>query len=168
MEAEQIITFSSVAGGLLTALGGWEFIKYMLNRRANSRVAEANAFKIEREALVEDYKRVQSEVDDLKKQVAKLYKEIDALKEGRLKLIQEKNELELALKEAEKHVCLQPDDKCLQRLNPNDHCRLRKILRGEYTKDHPDAILTEEDMKRLPSGVDKPENEGNDKKEEQS
>ena len=168
MDETQTTTFISAAIGLLTALGGWEFIKYMLNRRANSRVAEANAFKIEREALVEDYKRVQEEVDELKKQVAKLYKDIDALKEGRLKLIQEKNELELALKEAEKHVCLQPDDKCLQRLNPNDHCRLRKILRGEYTKDHPDAILTEEDMKRLPSSVDKPENEGNDKKEEQS
>lgn len=168
MDANHINTILLSAGGVLTALGGFEFIKYMLNRRANSRVAEANAFKIEREALVEDYKRVQSEVDDLKKQVAKLYKEIDALKEGRLKLIQEKNELELALKEAEKHVCLQPDDKCLQRLNPNDHCRLRKILRGEYTKDHPDAILTEDDMKRHPSDADEPEDEGNDKKEEQS
>ena len=168
MEAEQVITFSSVAGGLLTALGGWEFIKYMLNRRANSRVAEANAFKIEREALVEDYKRVQEEVDELKKQVAKLYKEIDALKEGRLKLIQEKNELELALKEAEKHVCLQPDDKCLQRLNPNDHCRLRKILRGGYKEDHPDAILTEEDMKRQPADSGNNGNEGDKGKEEKS
>lgn len=36
--------------------------------------------------------------------------------------------------------------KCLQRLNPDDHCRLRKILRGGYKEDHPDAILTEEDM----------------------
>ena len=161
METEQVITFSSVAGGLLTALGGWEFIKYMLNRRANSRVAEANAFKIEREALVEDYKRVQEEVDELKMQVAKLYKEIDALKEGRLKLIQEKNELELALKEAEKHVCLQPDDKCLQRLNPNDHCRLRKILRGEYVKDHPDAIITASDMKPNPAKAEESGNEEN-------
>ena len=30
---------------------------------------------------------------------------------------------------------------------------LRRLLRGEYRKDHPDAIVTEEDMKR------KPENE---------
>ena len=148
MDATQVTTFLSAAGGLLAALGGWEFIKYMLNRKSNSRIAEANAFKVEREALVEDYKRVQSEVDDLKEQVKKLYKEIDALKEGRLKLIQEKNELELALKEAEKHVCLRPDDKCLQRLNPNDKCRLRKLLRGEYEQDHPDAIITEEDMKK--------------------
>lgn len=136
---------------LITALGGWEAIKYLINRKANTRIAEANAFKVEREALIEDYKRVQGEVDELKKQVAKLYTEIDTLKNDRLKLMQENNELKLALKEAEKRVCLRPDDQCLQRLNPDDHCRLRKILRGEYVKDHPDAILTEEDMKRKPS-----------------
>ena len=125
-------------------------MKYLLNRKTNKKVEEANAFKVEREALIEDYKRVQTEVDELKKQVAKLYKEIDELKNDRLKLIQENGELKLALKEAEKKaekkVCLRPDDMCLQRLNPDDHCRLRKILRGEYGKDHPGAILTEEDM----------------------
>ena len=131
---------------IVTALGGWEAVKYLINRKSNSRIAEANAFKIEREALIEDYKRVQSEVDKLKEQVAKLYTEIDSLKNDRLRLIQENGELKLALKEAEKHVCLLPDDKCLQRLNPNDHCRLRKLLRGEYAKDHPDAIITEDDM----------------------
>lgn len=133
---------------LITALGGWEAIKYLINRKTNTRIAEANAFKVEREALIEDYKRVQGEVDELKKQVAKLYTEIDTLKNDRLKLMQENNELKLALKEAEKRVCLRPDDQCLQRLNPDDHCRLRKILRGEYAKDHPDAIITEEGMKK--------------------
>lgn len=138
----------TIVVSLITSLGGWEAIKYLINRKTNTRIAEANAFKVEREALIEDYKRVQGEVDELKKQVAKLYTEIDILKNDRLKLMQEKGELELALKEAEKRVCLRPDDQCLQRLNPNDHCRLRKILRGEYAKDHPDAIITEEDMKK--------------------
>lgn len=148
MDATQATTFISAAIGLLTALGGWEFIKHMLNRKSNNRIAEANAFKVEREALIEDYKRVQGEVDKLKEQVAKLYTEIDSLKSDRLRLIQENGELKLALKEVEKHVCLQPDDRCLQRLNPNDRCRLRKLLRGGYEKDHPDAIVTEEDMKK--------------------
>ena len=78
---------------LITALGGWEAIKYLINRKTNTRIAEANAFKVEREALIEDYKRVQGEVDKLKEQVAKLYTEIDTLKNDRLKLIQENNEL---------------------------------------------------------------------------
>lgn len=139
-------TFLAAAGGLVTALGGWEFVKYFLNRKSNSRVAEANAFDIERKAIIEDYKRVQGEVDELKKKVDELYKRLHELEGERLDLIKRNNELEIQLKEAEKRVCLQPDDKCLQRLNPNDHCRLRKILRGEYAKDHPGAILTEEDM----------------------
>lgn len=151
----------TIVVSLITALGGWEAIKYLLNRKTNNRIAEANAFKVEREALIEDYKRVQGEVDKLKEQVAKLYTEIDSLKSDRLRLIQENGELKLALKEAEKHVCLQPDDKCLQRLNPNDHCRLRKILRGEYTKDHPGAIITEEDMM-------KPKKEKENEKDKQS
>ena len=141
-------TFLAAAGGLVTALGGWEFVKYLLNRKSNSRVAEANAFDIERKAIIEDYKRVQGEVDELKKKVDELYKRLHELEGERLDLIKRNNELEIQLKEAEKRVCLQPDDKCLQRLNPNDHCRLRKILRGEYAKDHPGAILTEEDMMR--------------------
>ena len=142
----------TVAAALITALGGWEAVKYLLNRKSNGKIAEANAFKVEREALIEDYKRVQAEVDELKKQVAKLYTEIDSLKSDRLRLMQENGELRLQLKEAEKHVCLQPDDKCLQRLNPADRCRLRKILRGEYEKDHPGAILTEEDMRKATDG----------------
>lgn len=143
---EKLGTFLAAAGGLVTALGGWEFVKYMLNRKSNSRVAEANAFKVEREAIIEDYKRVQGEVDALKKKVDELYEKVHQLEGERLDLIKRNNELELQLKEAEKHVCLQPDDRCLQRLNPADQCRLRKILRGEYKKDHPDAIVTESDM----------------------
>lgn len=148
---ENLTTYIAAAGGLVTALGGWEFIKYLLNRKSNNRVAEANAFDVERKAIIEDYKRVQGEVDELKKKVDDLYKRIHQLEGERLDLIRRNNELEIQLKEAEKHVCLQPDDKCLQRLNPNDVCRLRKILRGEYAKDHPDAILTEEDMRRTDS-----------------
>ena len=143
---EKLGTFLAAAAGLVTALGGWEFVKYMLNRKSNNRVAEANAFKVEREAIIEDYKRVQGEVDALKKKVDELYEKVHQLEGERLDLIKRNNELELQLKEAEKHVCLQPDDRCLQRLNPDDHCRLRKILRGEYAKDHPGAIITEEDM----------------------
>ena len=145
---------AAAAATLLAAMGGWEGVKYLLNRRSNGRIAEANAFRVEREALIEDYKRVQGEVDKLKEQVAKLYKEIDALKSDRLRLMQENSELRLKLKEAEKRVCLQPDDRCLQRLNPDDHCRLRKILRGEYAKDHPGAIITEADMTRPPDGAE--------------
>lgn len=139
----------------VSALGGWETVKYLLNRKFNRKVEEANAFDVQRKAIMEDYKRVQKEVDDLKAKVDDLYKKIHSLENERLDLIKENNELKLALKEAEKHLCLQPDDRCLQRLNPNDECRLRKVLRGEYGKDHPGAIISEEDMKRKPEDCTK-------------
>lgn len=132
---------------LVAAVGGWQFVRYVLNLNANRRISAAEAYREEYKALIEDYKRVQGEVDKLSDLVDDLYKRVHALESERLDLIRENNELKLQLKEAEKHVCLQPDDKCIQRLNPNDLCRLRKILRGGYREDHPDAIITEEDMR---------------------
>ena len=142
-------SFMTAAAAIVTALGGLELVKYLVNRKSNSRIAEANAFDVERQALLEDYKRVQGEVDELKKKVDELYKKLHSLETERLDLIRENNELRLALKEAEKHVCLQPDDRCLRRLNDNVKCRLVGLLRGSYTEDHPDAIVTEEDMMKV-------------------
>ena len=140
MNAETLTAFLSSAAGLLAALGGWEGVKYLANLKSHRRASEANAFEVERKAILEDYQRVQGEVDELKKQVAKLYREIDSLKEGRIALLEENARLKVALKEAEKKVCLLPDEGCLKRLNPSDRCRLRKLLRGEYEKDHPGTI----------------------------
>lgn len=142
----------AIAVSLITALGGWEALKYFLNRKSNKRIADANAFEVERKAIIEDYKRVQDELDKLQKKVDELYKRVHQLESERLDLIHENNRLKLELKEAEKRVCLQPDDRCLQRLNPEDKCRLRKILRGEYLKDNPGAIITEDDMMKKPEG----------------
>ena len=141
---DTIITISSILG----AVGGWEAIKYLLNRKTNKKVEEANAFKIQRE---------------LKKKVDELYKRVHILEEEKLSLISENNELKLQLKEAEKHICLQPDDACLQRLNDRAKCRLIGLLRGEYTKDHPNAIVTPEDMKRPKKeiNIDQIDDDGN-------
>ncbi len=150
---------------LVTALGGWEAIKYLINRKTNARIADANAFKVEREALIEDYKRVQNEVDKLKEQVAKLYTEIDTLKDDRLRLKEENSQLKIQLKEAEKHICWRPKDECFQRIVETDHCLYRKLIQG-VKEQHPNAIVTEEDMKRKPS--DEPINSNEDEKDNPS
>lgn len=141
----------TAAAAIVTALGGLELVKFLLNRKTNRRIAEANAFEVERKAILEDYTRVQEEVDALKEKVDELYKKVHQLENERLDLIHENNKLRLALKEAEKHVCLQPDDRCLQRLNPDDECRLRKLLREGYLEDNPGAIVTEDDMGTAPT-----------------
>ena len=138
----------TAAATIVTALGGLELIKFLLNRKSNRKITEANAFDVAQSSWAKEHHRMQDEITELNKKVDDLYDKVHQLESERLDLINENNSLRLQLKEAEKHVCLQPDDNCLQRLNPNDKCRLRNILRGEYTKDHPDAILTQEDMKR--------------------
>lgn len=138
----------TAAATIVTALGGLELIKFLLNRKSNRKITEANAFDVAQSSWAKEYSRMKDEITELNKKVDDLYDKVHQLENERLDLINENNSLRLQLKEAEKHVCLQPDDNCLQRLNPNDKCRLRNILRGEYTKDHPDAILTPEDMKR--------------------
>lgn len=138
----------TAAATIVTALGGLELIKFLLNRKSNRKITEANAFDVAQSSWAKEHHRMQDEITELNKKVDDLYEKVHQLENERLDLINENNSLRLQLKEAEKHVCLQPDDNCLQRLNPNDKCRLRNILRGEYTKDHPDAILTQEDMKR--------------------
>lgn len=138
----------TAAATIVTALGGLELIKFLLNRKSNRKITEANAFDVAQSSWAKEYRRMQDEITELNEKVDDLYDKVHQLESERLDLINENNSLRLQLKEAEKHVCLQPDDNCLQRLNPNDKCRLRNILRGEYTKDHPDAILTPEDMKR--------------------
>ena len=154
-----LVTFLTAAGGIIASLGGWELVKHLLHKRSNDRMVEAEAFKTQQAALMEDYNRMKEEVRELNKKVDDLYDKIHTLESERLDLLSENNELRLALKEAEKHVCYQPDDRCLQRLNPDDHCRLRKLLRGEYGKDHPGAILTEEDMMRSNKPLNENEND---------
>lgn len=140
----------TAAATIVTALGGLELIKFLLNRKSNKRIADANAFEVAQKSWTKEYRRMQEEISELNKKVDDLYNKVHQLENERLDLIHENNKLRLQLKEAEKHVCLQPDDRCLQRLSPDDKCRLRKLLRGEYLKDNPDAIITEEDMMREP------------------
>lgn len=125
--------FASVVGGLITALGGFEFIKYLFNKNSNERIMAAKAFQAERETILSDYKRIQTEVDRMQSVIDELRKRVCALEENRLDLIKENNELKLALKEAEHNVCLRPDDECFKgRMPPREYCRLKKLANGQY------------------------------------
>lgn len=110
-------------------------MKYVLNLNANRRISAAEAYRAEYSALIEDYKRVQDEVDELKKQVGKLYKEIDGLKDDRLTLIRENGELKLKLKEAEHNVCMRPDGDCVRRLPPRAYCALYQLAEGRLVSE---------------------------------
>lgn len=162
-----ISTVLTAVAGMIGALGGFEFIKWLFNRKSNERIAAAQAFEAEYKSLTVGYKRQEEEIQQNKKEIAELnqrvetlFEKVHKLESDKLQLIQENNTLKLQLKEAEKHVCYQPDDRCIKRLNPNDNCVFRNVLRGGYLQDHPDAILTDEDMMKPD------ENSNNQNKEE--
>lgn len=126
-------TFLTAAGGLIAALGGFEFIKYLMNKNNNDRIMAAKAFQEERNTILEDYRRLSGEVDRMQELINELRKRVQNLEETRLDLIKENNELKLALKEAEHNVCLRPDDECFKgRMPARTYCRLKKLAQGEY------------------------------------
>ena len=138
--------FLTAAGGIITALGGFEFVKYLLNKSSNDRIMAAKAFQEERTAILEDYKRIQSEVDRMQSVIDELRKRVCALEETRLDLIKENNELKLQLKEAEHNICVRPDDECFKgRMPPRTYCRLKKLAQGDYDAFYEDGKQKDND-----------------------
>ena len=148
-------------------MGGWQFVKYMLNLNSNRRMAAAEAYKVEYAALLEDYKRTQKEVDDTKDEVAvliaqvkKLYKEIDALKEDRLSLIKENGELKLKLMKAEHNVCMRPDGDCVRRLPARSYCALYQVAEGRLISDEARKDKKEHEKDSEDNGIPEEPREG--------
>ena len=51
----ELHTIIASCAGVLTALGGWEFVKWWLNRKSNERIAKANAENIELKNEVDEF-----------------------------------------------------------------------------------------------------------------
>ena len=139
-------TFLTAAGGLIAALGGFEFVKYLMNKNSNDRIMAAKAFQEERKTILEDYARIQKEVDRMQALIDELRKRVKNLEETRLDLIKENNELKLQLKEAEHNICLRPDDECFKgRIPVRDYCRLKRVANGYYDMYYDTKELEEEE-----------------------
>lgn len=118
----------------ITALGGWKFVNWILNRKELKRKALAEAISLETDSLVKRYNVMEQELEQLKLKVEELQVTVNNLQQDKLDLIKRNNELELALKEAEHNVCMRPDDECLKRLPPRTYCRLKRLSQGYYDK----------------------------------
>lgn len=87
---EQILT---IIISVLTAVGGWEAIRYFLNRRAEKRKAEAEAESAETAATKEVQDVYQQLIADVKADREEQRQYIMELKEDRKHLREERNEL---------------------------------------------------------------------------
>lgn len=119
---------------IITALGGWKLVSWLLNRKELKRKALAEAISLETDSLVKRYNVMEQELEKLKLKVEELQVTVTTLQQDKLDLIKRNNELELALKEAEHNICMRPDDECLKRLPPRTYCRLKRLSQGYYDK----------------------------------
>ena len=96
MDYTSIVEITASMGA---AIGGWEFIKYMLNIRTNKRKERSEADKAKAEALKEKEERFASQTERLRK-----------VQDDYFTLLQEKAKTDLEL---QRFRCVRP--KCAQR-----------------------------------------------------
>ena len=92
-----ITTTIEMAVGAVTALGGWETIKYLLNRKANGRKAEAEADSVEFGVLKETMDFLQQQLKDKEQRFSEQTDMVRKLNAEVLDLTREKARIDLEL-----------------------------------------------------------------------
>ena len=64
-----VVTLLTSAAGMITALGGFELIKWLLNRRSNSRIVEAQADTEEVKADGAEFSLLKTQIEFLQAQI---------------------------------------------------------------------------------------------------
>lgn len=101
---------------ILTALGGWEFVKYLINRKSNKRISEAEADSAEFHVLKEHIEFLQEQNKQKEERFADQTQLVRNLNNEVLELTKKNGSLELDL---QKYRCIRP--KCLQREPQNGY-----------------------------------------------
>lgn len=123
-----IVSIASV----LTALGGWKFISYLMNRDTIKKEKEMNIQHTEMAQLRKQVDWMQEKYESVSKKLDELYKKFRDLEEENIRLLKENSELKLALQIAEYNRCERPDDECIRRIPSRQKCRLKMLLNGTY------------------------------------
>lgn len=140
-------TFEVIVGAV-ASLGGLSLIKFLFFMRPERRKASAEAELKELEAdekelnvmksLVESLQqRIEQQdkkIRELNERVDQLYAEKHELEKLNNELVRENNALRLQLMDAQHNLCVRPDDECLKRMPPREHCRLKRLANGYYDK----------------------------------
>lgn len=132
----------AAAGSLITVLGGWEFVRHLMNRKTERRKAEAEADNAELETLRKQCDWFNEKIIKLNERVDSLYATVHELERKNIELMKRNADLELQLKIAEYNRCERPDDDCIRRLPQRYKCRLKDLLAGKYD-DPEDSNKTE-------------------------
>lgn len=93
----EIYTLINTVVGAATALGGWEMVKYLINRKTNGRKAEAEADSVEFSVLKDTTEFLQNQLKDKEQRFAEQTERVRSLNQEVLDLTKEKGQLELDL-----------------------------------------------------------------------
>lgn len=113
MEAANII---ELVVAVVTAVGGWEAFKYLLNRRANKRKEEAEADSAEFGVLRETVEFLQQQLKEKEERFANQTDRLREVQDKYFNLMQEKAKADLEL---QRFRCVRP--KCAQREPQNGY-----------------------------------------------
>ena len=112
-------TLLTIIGGIATiigAIGGWEMIKYFLNRKTNKRKEEAEADSVEFGVLRDTVEFLQQQLHDKEERFAAQTDRLRKLQDDYFELMKEKQSIELDL---QRFRCVRP--KCVQREPQNGY-----------------------------------------------
>ena len=109
---EILLTVASI----LASLGGWEMIKYFINRKSNSRIAEAEADTVEFTVLRQTVEFLQAQLQEKEQRFAQQTELVRNLNAEVLELTKAKGKIELEL---QTYRCLRK--KCNQREPQNGY-----------------------------------------------
>lgn len=130
---------------VVTAFGGASVIRFIANRTAEKREANAKAYDSELHTLRKQYDWLQKKYDALNTKVDWLYRHMHELEDKNIALLKRNGELELELKEAMHNQCLRPNEECLKRLPKRTYCRLKKLAAEEYDDCYKKEETSDED-----------------------
>ena len=116
MNAEIVQIIAASFAAVLTALGGWEAIKYLINRTPNSRKAEAEADSVEFNVLRQTVEFLQTQLQEKEERFAQQTELVRKLNAEVLELTKEKGKVELEL---QTYRCIRK--KCGQREPQNGY-----------------------------------------------
>lgn len=113
MEINSII---ETIAAVVAALGGWEFIKYLMNRKTNKRKEEAEADSVEFNVLKDTVMFLQEQLHEKEKRFCEQTDRLRKIQDESFSLLQEKNKIELEL---QMFRCIKK--KCLNREPQNGY-----------------------------------------------
>ena len=112
----EISVLLELLAAVMGALGGWEAIKYLLNRKTNKRKEEAEADSVEFGVLKETVEFLQQQLHDKEERFAAQTDRLRKVQDDYFKLLQEKAKVDLEL---QRFRCVRP--KCAQREPQNGY-----------------------------------------------